>query len=62
VTVCHPGGMTYRPYPNRIRALKQSERRRFPLIRAVVTAEGDTIIESVGGRFEPRIVPYRGQL
>jgi hypothetical protein len=54
--------MAYRPYPNRIRALKQSERRRFPLIRAVVTAEGDTIIESVGGRFEPRIVPYRGQL
>jgi hypothetical protein len=49
--------MTYRPYPDRERALKQSEKRRFPLIRAVVSAEGHTIIESIGGRFEPRVIP-----
>ncbi|MDH6610357.1 hypothetical protein M2164_005992 [Streptomyces sp. SAI-208] len=47
--------MAYRPYPNVERALKQSERR-YPLIRAVVTTEGDTIIESIGGRFAPRII------
>ena len=51
--------MAYRSYPNRVRALKQSERHRFPLIRAVVTAEGDTIIESVGGRFEPRVISLK---
>jgi len=30
--------MTYRPYPNRIRALKQIEKNRFPLVRARTTA------------------------
>jgi hypothetical protein len=30
VTVCHPGGMSYRPYPNADRALRQIDRHYAP--------------------------------